>query len=469
MEAPENLVEAVNRIKPRAILVLDTNVVMNNPRLDQYGEKLHTPFVLVVPHVVELELRVLMRGGKNKNTQEKASCALDSLATLYAQGDAATGIELGSRRWLISVSVPKSIDSDAQAEQLIYQKLGNADAALLKLTEICQNEFSDALTVLITEDNLLRLVAILKKQSVYRFSDLQSSSPVEQMLDATRPSKVGDLDISELVDPDEERSVRIALTLEELRSDGDYLIARGSGRLTDGEGRYPFRWTFPYQNLSIYNQLTDEYPESAWHAVMPLENVDFMGVDEEISETVRRYVCRMLEEAYELNDLQSPITKVRSNIMWYAGMGMSFTRGVLYGRPATEGEKQGLTPEEAERYEELRIENDLHMHSLFDGSVKSWGSEYRSVFRLDEAVNKLRGYEIDDEEYGDGWWDLETALIEFLDDALSTWAVGETREEELTYRPFAWPEDEIEAVDDENDLEEEASVDDEDDSEEEFA
>ena len=36
MEALEKLGDAVNRISPRAILILDTNTVMNPPRLESY-------------------------------------------------------------------------------------------------------------------------------------------------------------------------------------------------------------------------------------------------------------------------------------------------------------------------------------------------------------------------------------------------------------------------------------------------
>ena len=455
MEAPKNLVDAVSRLKPQVILVLDTNVVMNNPRLDLYWNKVATPFILVVPHVVELELRVLKRGGKDEGTREKASCALDSLSTVYAQGNASTGIELGRFRWLISVNVPKSMDSNAQVEQLIHKKLGNADAALLKLAEICRYEFLDALTVLITEDQFLTLVAILKNQSVYKFSDLQSAGALEKLLGATRPSKLEDVDISELIDFGEERLVKIAMTLEVLRNEKDDLVASGSGRLTDGEERYPFRWTFPYQNLAIYNLSDDDVPISTEYAVMPLENVDFMGADDKIPEEIRRYVCSMLEEAYESKDLQSPLTKVRASMLFNTHMGIT-RGGVPFDYPLSEELKQGRKPEDAERYEELRIAHNRYVNSLFDGSAKSVSEAYRSAFQLSERLDSFWDGIIDDEY--DGYnWNVELSLMEFLDVALEAWVVGETREAEYTYRPFAWPEDEVEAVvDDEGEQGEES-------------
>ena len=121
------------------------------------------------------------------------------------------------------------MDSNAQVEQLIHKKLGNADAALLKLAEICRCEFLDALTVLITEDQFLTLVATLKNQSVYKFSDLQSAVVLEKLFGATRPSKLEDVDISELIDFGEERLVKIAMTLEVLRNEKDDLCSKWLG------------------------------------------------------------------------------------------------------------------------------------------------------------------------------------------------------------------------------------------------
>ena len=120
-------------------------------------------------------------------------------------------------------------------------------------------------------------------------------------------------------------------------------VASGSGRLTDGEERYPFRWTFPYQNLAIYNLSDDDVPISTEYAVMPLENVDFMGADDKISEEIRRYVCSMLEEAYESKDLQSPLTKVRASMLFNTHMGIT-RGGVPFDYPLSEELKQERKP-----------------------------------------------------------------------------------------------------------------------------
>ena len=318
------------------------------------------------------------------------------------------------------------MDSNAQVEQLIHKKLGNADAALLNLAEICRYEFLDALTVLITEDQFLTLVAILKNHSVYKFSDLQSAGALEKMLGATRTSKLEDVDISELIDFGEERLVKIVMTLEVLRNEKDDLVASGSGRLTDGKERYPFRWTFPYQNLAIYNLSEDDVPISTEYAVMPLENVDFMGADDKIPEEIRRYVCSMLEDAYESQDFQSPLTKVRASMLFNTHMGTT-RGGVPFNYPLSEKQKQGRKPEDAERYEELRIDHNRHVNSLFDGSAENIGEVYRTAFQLSEEIDSLWGGALD-KDYDEFNWNVELSLIELSQHSFrSLGSRGDTR------------------------------------------
>ena len=450
MEAPQNLVDAVSRIKPRVILVLDTNVIMKFPWLDRLKISTSGPFLLVVPILVDGEL-VRLRKDKDEQTRKKASRAHWVTSKLYKQGNPPTGIELGNDRWLITVSAPASAGFNVLEDEQARSDKGKVDAALLRMTAAYTKDFPDVLTLFVTEEHDLRRRASISGLSACQRSDLSSPETFKNVFRETRLNEELNIEdaIVALLDPKNKQTLKIAITLEELKSEGDDLVARGTGLLAYDGKRYPYRWTFPYKNLAIYNRLTDDTPESAWYAVMPLENVDFMGADDEIPEDVRRYVCNILEDAYESNELQSPITRVRNSILWHTSMG--FTRGVLYGGHSTEVQKEGLTPQEAEEYDELRIQNDRHMHSLFDGSAQSVGREYRSVFQLSEAVDVLLDDEIED--YHGDWWDLETALIEFLDDALGTWTVGETREAEYAYRPFAWPEDE--AVDDDEDGKEE--------------
>ena len=459
METPKNLVDAVNRIKPQAILLLDTNTIMRPPRLESYEISAEGPFLLVVPHLmagVGGELISIELGNEGKSKGEMASRARRYLGKLYEQGDPKAGINLGNGRWLITVYTPKP-DRDDLEDQRARRNLGPVDSALLRLARACVQDNLDTATLLITHDKpLTRHAAKAGGLSVCQLRDLRIQEELEKILMEASPSRRLDPQdpFEKYINSDEERPVKIAMTLEEIRSDGDYLIARGSGRLNDGEQRYLFRWTFPYQNLAIYNLLEDDVPIDTETAVMPLENVDFMGADEKIAEDVRRLVCSMLEDAYESQDLQSPITKVRASMNFHTHMGTT-RGGAPIGYPLSEEQKQGRRPEDAERYEELRILHNRHVNSLFDGSAENIGEVYRTAFQLSEEIDSLWGGALD-EDYDEFNWNAELSLIEFLNIALETWVVGETRETEYPFQPFAMPDEEEETfADDEEEVGEE--------------
>ena len=454
MEAPENLVEAVNRLKPRAMLLLDTNTIMDAPWLQSYEINAPGPFLVVVPRAVDNELMSVRRGGKDERTRQKASRAYNVTYNLYARGNPAAGIDLGNDRWLITVSSPRLRNSNSLEDDQVLRNLGRVDAALLRLAAACAQDCPDAPALLITRDKDLARAAKIQGLSVCPLSDLRSSEALEKMLLDERPSKIPDI---AAVFSDEERPVNIAMTLEELRSDGGDLIARGSGRLAYDEDRFPFRWTFPYKNLASYKNLGEvDIHEIADAVVMPPENVDFMGADEKIPEPVKQFVCGMLEESGRWGwvswALQSPLTQVRFNLEWLTAMGGM--RDELY-RPRAETHKRLISPEEAGRYDKLSIQHDRHMQSLLNGTAKSVGRAYRSAFQLSKALCDLLGF--DEEMYDMGEWDpndLESVLIYFLDVALGTWSVGETREQEHIYRPFVRPQQEEEAVVDDEEYEE---------------
>ena len=456
MNALQNLDDAVTRIKPRVILVLDTNVIMKFPWLDRLKISSSGPFLLVVPTLVDGEL-MRLRKDKDERTRKRASLAHWFTSKLYEQGKPHAGVDLGDDRWLITVSAPASGVINALDDQQTRSDKGMVDAALLRMTAACTRDFSDASTLFVTEEHDLRRRASTLGLSACQLSDLRSSETFENIFRETRPNEELNIEdaIIALVDPKNKRTIKIAVTLEELKSETDnLLVARGSGQLTYEGKRFPFRWMFPYQNQAIYNRLSDDIPESSEYAEMPLENVDFMGADDEIPEGVRRYVCSMLEGAYESQDLQSPITKVRASMLFNTFMGIT-RGGTPFDYPLSEEQKQGKEPEDAERYEELRISHNQHVSSLYDGSAKSMSEAYRSAFQLSENLDSFWDGIIDD-EYDEFNWNVELSLIEFLDEALGAWSVGETREAEYTHTPFPSLEDDEESsADDEEEVGEE--------------
>ena len=446
MEAPKNLVTAVSHLKPQAILLLDTNIIMNAPRLDSYEINAPGPFLLVVPLVVEGELMSLSRGGKDQQTRRKASRACKETNNLYAQGNPADGIDLGNDLWLITAASPKSPDSDSLEDEQVLRNLGKVDAALLRLAIACEKDCPDTRVLLVTGDNDLTRVAKTRGLTACALRDLRSSEVLETILDATSTG-APELEMPDFAhfDPEEERPVRIEMRLEELKSEGENLVAGGCGRIAYDEREFSFNWTFPFRDLESYKHIwnvnVNQFDENV---VMPLENLDFMGTDEQLPEPVKYLACRMLEDSGgwgSTRSLQSPLTNLRFSLAFVTAMGD--LRGDLI-RPTSETHKQFLTQEEAKRYDELSIPHDMYMRSLLDGTAESFGRTYRSVFPLSEELECLMGW-------GEEWYgpndecdptDLASVLIYFLDIAMDTWSVGETREEKHVVRPFAWLEQE---------------------------
>ena len=439
MVAPENLVDAVNRVKPRATLLLDTNTIMDAPKLDFINAS--GPFLLVVPQVVDNELMSVRRGGKSEQSKRKASRAWSSVSKLYKRGNPARGIDLGNNLWLVTASSPRLPDSRSTEEEQILGNLGKVDAALLRLASACALDCPATSTLLVTGDRNLTHVARAQGLIVCQLSNLRSSEALEQAILCARPSGVSDVDFSSLLDLDEERTVKISMTLEEVRSEGAALVARGSGRLGYDETQYPFRWTFPYTNLATYKNLgMVDIHQLEENAAMPLENLDFMGADEQIPESLKNVVCGILEGSSGWSgtekSLQSPLTQIRFNLEWHSAMGQ------LIGQPCGcgfETRKRLISPEKVETYEQLSSQHDRHLERLKDGTSENFGRAYRSMFQLREALADLLGW---DKEYDPelGPWDLESALIHFLETALRTWPVGESIEMERIHRPFSWPE-----------------------------
>ena len=467
MEVPKNLVEAVSRLEPKAILLLDTNILMNPPRLDSYEIAALGRFLLVVPRVVYNELMAIKLGPRDKESVRKAFRALKVLDNLYELDDPVNGIDIGNGRWLITTDTPPTPNDITVEDRQVQKNLGTVDAALLRLADACSRNLLDPPTLLVTGDKNLTGVARSQGLIVCQLSSLRSPGALKDLLI--------DDDTFLLLDPDEERSVKIEMTLEELRSGGDYLIASGIGHLTYDDERYWFRWTFPYRNIGMawearVAEERDEHSDARfpgnWRpyygddpfwdilggVVMPLENVDFMGEGERIPEPARRLVCSMLESAagYE-GQLHPPHVHVRLVLSFLMSMEWGPHNSTYFEELRCQGLK---SQEEADVYTDLCERHNQHVRSLLDGTVESFGGTYRRAFELREALNAQLGEELEE----DGVLrELAPGLASLLDDALDAWSVGGTREEEFTYHPFEWLQEAEEPQEAEEDHEEEAT------------
>ena len=427
---------------------------MNHPRIDSYEIAVPGRFLLVVPRVVYNELMAIKLGPRDKESVGKAFRALRNVDNLYERDDPVNGIDIGDDHWLITADTPPIPNDMTVEDKQVQKNLGTGDAALLRLLDACSKSLLDPPTLLVTEDKNLTGVARSQGLAVCQLPSLRSPRALKDLLI--------DDDTFLLPDPDEERPVKIAMTLEELRSEGDYLIASGIGRLAYDDERFPFRWTFPYRNIGMawetrvaeerderddarfpgnwrpYYGDTDPFWDIVDEVVMPLENVDFMGDGERIPERLRRFVCGMLEESaggrYDYGGLHPPHVRVR--------LVLNFLMAMEWGPHDSnyfEGLRgQGLkSQEEVDVYSDLCEQHNQLVRSLLDWTVERFGDAYVKPFELHEALSDQLGDEL--RQDGDTS-ELAPSLALLLDHALDAWFVGDTREEEFAYRPFEWPQ-----------------------------
>ena len=83
-------------------------------------------------------------------------------------------------------------------------------------------------------------------------------------------------------------------------------------------------------------------------------------------------------------------------------------------------------------------------HDDDHGVMAKDGTEYKSIG--DAYLKAFQAYEALSEQLGDPLSNLDSGLKWLLDVAADSWSVGETREEEFTYSPFALPQGGEEAV-----------------------
>ena len=178
----------------------------------------------------------IKRGGKDERTKQRASRALNVVDAIFRRGNPVNGIELENGHWVITVKTPNpsspremSIEDDQN-----WGNLGRADTAFLRLAHSCAEDVAGTPTLLVTRDNDLRGVARVEGVPTCPLRHLRSPEELEGLLADHHSGGLADVgaDFSSLLDSNEERPVEIALTLEELKSEGEYLIASGAGRLT---------------------------------------------------------------------------------------------------------------------------------------------------------------------------------------------------------------------------------------------
>ena len=416
----QNLVEVVRNVKPQAMLLLDANTIMDFPKLSSYQIAVPGTFLLVIPQDVGDEILKLKHRTRSKEIRQKAASALKAMTKVYGKGNPEGGIQLQNDLWVVTVPSVRNSEVDRSVEDDQVRRLvGRVDSALIRLTEACKEIVP---TILVTRDIGLKYKATEKRLTAFSLPDLRKAEAFSTLLISDRRTPTLDLDTSlRSLLSNEEKPVKVPLTLEELRSEGDYLIARGSGIITWHSDRYPFRWKFPYKNAEKIENLESWFPDDD----MSLENLDFFGRDEQLPEPVRRRVCFRLEEQAVYGRLQPP--SIRAWIMFGIMVDSNCLDADFLDERIDTLDTQLLAelgPEDREIIDKCR-QYAKHVRPLLNGTAKLSVGSYMAAFEAYKALTEQVGEEPVDEEPING-------ITSLFDSALDSWSVGSTIESETS-------------------------------------
>lgn len=280
------LVEAKNPVR---ILIVDTNVVMNNPDLKTWSIEVPGAdlFVLSDTIVQELEYIKQKKGTPEKlESSKKAKLAINNIIKLLSQGDIADGIPIDSG-WIIGVPSPRKDDINPELEQLedVVSAFKRADAKLLLLTRECHQTFQSLPVTLLTGDgNFSNQVKIqgVPCHLVYSF-------PIEELKEANALSQP--IDWKQVIDGVDTNTKEMALTVEAtliaqrlapkwidlVTGTKRFMIAEGSGTVCADNYVRPFIWTTLFYPQTLEKQSSDD---NEGLTELPSIHLDFFGKDD---------------------------------------------------------------------------------------------------------------------------------------------------------------------------------------------
>jgi len=272
---------------PARILVMDTNILMNEPDPQNWSVTAAGSNLFVLSDTINLELEFIRQkeGSKEKSDSRiKAQKAIKSLAGLFMQGVITEGITLNNG-WVIGVPSPRKNELDPALEQLddIVRVFKRSDAKLLLLTSECHQLFESTPVTLITGDWSFSNTVQMQGVPCH----LCTRFPIEGLKEAAATTKPIDWEqvLEEIQSNTKRKAIIVEVTLTAQRSAPPWLtfatggkpfvIAEGRGVMRlDNEVR-PFLWTIPFYPQTLGPQSSDDKGIFA----LPSIYLDFFGED----------------------------------------------------------------------------------------------------------------------------------------------------------------------------------------------
>lgn len=301
-----NIKELVDAKHPPAVIIVDTNVLMDNRDFSKWQTGLVDPvFVLsysVLLELVKLKDRKSKSGvDKHEESSDKARNAIESWLGLSDMGHMDKGIYLKDVGWLITVKPPPKDAIEPELDKLIIVKetFHTSDTSLHLLHTELTKSLPDTPVIFLTGEKAL--VAFIRSFGPLAYCSqsfpLQLSAWIttKRLLPIIDPDK----ELDEAVKRLEKDAIRVQLTLTGKRLDKDYkfespegvnrrgaIIAEGHGVIHHPEtGNIGFTWRLPYNPwtskvlatdaLTGEPDLYDRQPGNAgvWH----VPSLDFLG------------------------------------------------------------------------------------------------------------------------------------------------------------------------------------------------
>lgn len=275
----------VKRINPQAIIVVDTNVVMNCPDFATWQTDIINPIFVIVQQLY-FELSYKLK--KEDDAKTKAITAIKNIRKLHQSGDLIKGHQINSVGHFIFLenSSRTQLDSviDDKPEKAVLKA---GDTIYLYVTEELTNR-NNIPVILLTNDQGLLLLAEPKglKTCDTRSFPIQLKDVINKQIDPNMKKVNWDKELKKVQMAGAKQVATIELTLQSKSfepeedfktTDGQMIkgaiIAKGAGLLKYENSDFLFSWKLPYRpevpkNIrTIFRTVIKTTKNSKWHRI----------------------------------------------------------------------------------------------------------------------------------------------------------------------------------------------------------
>jgi predicted ribonuclease YlaK len=150
----DNIQKLIEEAKPAAAIIIDTNIIINEPDFAIWKTSLDNP-LFILPCMIKFELENM----KNKpDIQQDAMVATKNIMELCREGLMGEGIFKDEQGWFINVDLPNQqvLESELRKLETLVRAFGQADTKLIMLAKELMKTKPDVPVIFATEDEKLK-------------------------------------------------------------------------------------------------------------------------------------------------------------------------------------------------------------------------------------------------------------------------------------------------------------------------